>query len=76
MIVRKRQRKKMFRLWLSGINAMDKYMGDNLCPGSVMSNLSRVKKLHKRLKNHRAVQARWRKGLGLIKNPGAFLNAK
>lgn len=41
MVLNKRQRKKMFRLWKSGMNAMDNYMGDNLCPGNVMNNLSR-----------------------------------
>lgn len=76
MVLNKRQRKKIFRLWQSGMNAMDNYMGDNLCPGNVMSNLSRVEKLRIRLKNHRAVQRRWRKALGLIRNPKAFKNAK
>jgi hypothetical protein len=66
----------MYKLFLSGVNAMDNYMGDNLCPGNVMNNLSRVEKLRKRLKNHRAVQRRWRLGLGLIRNPKAFKNAK
>lgn len=76
MVLNKRQRKKMFKLFFSGVNAKDKYLGDNICSGNIMHNLSRMEKLQKRLRNHRAVQRRWRMAVGLIRNPKAFRNAK
>lgn len=66
----------MYKLFISVFNAKDKYMGDNLNAGNLHSNLSRMKKINERLKNHRAVQRRWRMALGQMRNPGAFLNAK
>lgn len=66
----------MYKLFLSVFDAKDKYLGDNLNAGNLYSNLSRMDKIHKRLKNHRAVQRRWRLGLAVMRNPKGFRNAK